>query len=169
MFYVLQEEETKQDQSYWTSYADLTTGLLLIFILLVVAMLARSQHYSRIRMKSEHAYKKEIKNLKLITEKRKEIMKQLEAELRKKKISYYKVPGTAIIRFPPEVRFRTGDYHLQPEGEKYLRKFIPSYIGIIMKKDFRDYVKAIIIEGHTDPRRDYLYNLRLSHEKRQPL
>ena len=72
---------------------------------------------------------------------------------------------TGAIRLPSEMLFAQDSNALSAEGKRYLDRFLPVYMNVLMSADFRPYIAEIIIEGHTDSRGSYIYNLGLSQTR----
>ena len=72
---------------------------------------------------------------------------------------------TGAIRLPSEMLFAQDSNALSGEGKRYLDRFLPVYMSVLLSDDFRPYSAEIIIEGHTDSRGSYIYNLGLSQNR----
>ena len=94
-----------------------------------------------------------------------QIVQQLSAALRKNGIDVSVDEQTGAIALPSQMLFTTNSAALSDGGRKYLRRFLPVYLDVLLSEDFRTYVAEIIIEGHTDSNGTYLHNLQLSQER----
>lgn len=94
-----------------------------------------------------------------------QIVQQLSAALRKNGIDVSVDEQTGAIALPSQMLFTTNSATLSDGGQKYLRRFLPVYLDVLLSEDFRAYVAEIIIEGHTDSNGTYLHNLQLSQER----
>ena len=58
----------------------------------------------------------------------------------------------AILVIVPDrlMNFETGKSTLRPEGEQFLRTYIPEFAGVLCSDQFRSSVESIVVEGHTD-------------------
>ena len=75
-------------------------------------------------------------------------------------------PKTGVIRIKESILFDFGKSDLKPIGIEFLNKFIPKYTKILLqKKEIREQIGQIIIEGHTDNIGSYTSNLLLSLER----
>ena len=73
---------------------------------------------------------------------------------------------TGVITLNSEILFESNNYELKVEGKEFLKNFIPKYISILVGNESnRQYLKQIIIEGHTDKQGSYIYNLNLSQKR----
>jgi len=75
-------------------------------------------------------------------------------------------PKTGAIRIKEAILFEFGKFELKEKGKEFLDKFIPRYVEILFaKKEIREQIGQVIIEGHTDNIGDYLYNMKLSMDR----
>lgn len=58
----------------------------------------------------------------------------------------------AILVIVPDrlMNFAVGKSNLQPEGEQFLKTYIPSFAQILCADEFRANIESIVVEGHTD-------------------
>ena len=94
-----------------------------------------------------------------------QIVQQLSSALRKSGIDVSVDEQTGAIALPSQMLFTTNSATLSDGGQKYLRRFLPVYLDVLLSDEFRSYVSEIIIEGHTDSNGTYLHNLQLSQER----
>lgn len=94
-----------------------------------------------------------------------QIVQQLSLALRKSGIDVSVDEQTGAIALPSQMLFTTNSATLSNGGQKYLRRFLPVYLDVLLSDEFRSYVAEIIIEGHTDSNGTYLHNLQLSQER----
>jgi len=70
------------------------------------------------------------------------------------------------IRFlNEEVLFDYNSVELKPEFQQILEDFFPRYLEILLDKQFRDKIAEVRIEGHTDSKGGYMFNVRLSQNR----
>jgi len=70
------------------------------------------------------------------------------------------------IRFlNEEVQFDYDKAEIKPEFTEILKNFFPRYLKILMKDEYKDKIAEVRIEGHTDPRGGYIYNVQLSQAR----
>lgn len=74
-------------------------------------------------------------------------------------------PATGDIILEGKVFFDSSRDTIREEGKDLLARFVPVYLGVLMRDEYADYVGEIIIEGHTDTAGSYLSNLRLSQNR----
>ena len=74
-------------------------------------------------------------------------------------------PATGDIILEGKVFFDSSRDTIRAEGQELLSRFVPVYLGVLLRPEYVDYVGEIIIEGHTDTAGSYLSNLRLSQNR----
>lgn len=147
-----QEEET----SYWISFSDLMASILIIFILLFVFSIVNYQQ-------SMSEAQQRIQEL---TSTRIKIITRLQEAFEKQDINIAIDTKTGAIKLDETILFDTDKSELKPEGKKFLKKFIPIYLKILLEdEEIKKEISQIIIEGHTDNQGGYTYNLRLSQSR----
>lgn len=151
---------------YILSYSDLMAALLLIFILLLTStLLLLQQELDQSRDKAKR-----------ITIIKYEIIEALRSAFREQGVDIQVDQSTGAIKLASDVLFDTGSSSLRPKGIETIDHLFPIYLSVLLAPQFKDDVKQIIIEGHTDPqpprvngRYDfqgaYLYNLALSLDR----
>ena len=94
-----------------------------------------------------------------------QIVQSLSSALRKSGIDVSVDEQTGAIALPSEMLFDDASNELSRAGRNYLDRFLPVYLNVLLSDDFKPYIAEIIIEGHTDSRGAYLYNLNLSQKR----
>lgn len=70
------------------------------------------------------------------------------------------------IRFlNEEVLFDYNSADIKRDFNEILDSFFPRYLDILLSDNFRDKIAEVRIEGHTDSRGEYMYNVRLSQNR----
>lgn len=167
-------------QSYWVSYSDLMAGLLIVFILIsIFTLLGFKDKEEKLQEKTISLEEKTIEvkqKEKELDETKKEIndllkikariINYLQEELHKNNIRVDIDKETGAIVIEDTLLFDTGQYNIKPEGRAFLKNFFPLYVKILLhRKDIRDHISEIIIEGHTDDVGTEIYNLELSQQR----
>ena len=173
-------------QDYWQSYSDMMAALLLMFILIMSATLYQSLNtYEQKNAELERqrtqilAQQDEIdrqKNALADTEEqldrlssmvgvKAEIIQALSKEFANSNLKVEIDDKTGDIILAAGVLFDVDRANVSKEGQKFLKKFIPMYISVLLGDQFKSYISEIIIEGHTDTDGGYMYNLNLSQER----
>ena len=159
------------NSSYWLTYSDLLSGLLLMFILLMMLALWNFQNANKDLIDEKDRYQQMIQENAEMKEKiertvgvRAELIQDLTLQLQKNNINAI-IAETGAIKVDETVLFEFGKSELKPEGRAFLKRFISVYLGVLSQDKYKDQVKEIIIEGHTDSVGDYLDNLDLSQAR----
>jgi outer membrane protein OmpA-like peptidoglycan-associated protein len=61
--------------------------------------------------------------------------------------------------------FGDNDYKLHPDAERYLAELVPAVLSAAESDLGKRWLKQVVIEGYTDTRGSYLYNLYLSLQR----
>lgn len=72
---------------------------------------------------------------------------------------------TGDIMLDSSLLFQSGGDVLLPAGQAQLMQLIPVYLSVLMRPEYEEYVAEIIVEGHTDSKGSYLFNLQLSQDR----
>ncbi len=96
---------------------------------------------------------------------RTQIIQELTRALNNANLSAKVDETTGDIMLESKVFFDSNASTIKDEGKELLERFLPVYLGVLMRSEYRDYVGEIIIEGHTDSDGSYLSNLRLSQNR----
>lgn len=142
------------EKPFWISFADLMTALMVLFLLAMsVALLAVTK-----RVTEEERRRAE----------RQAQIEQLLSEIER---ATQEFPGVIIdknrhvIDFGDRARFETASSRLNAEQARLLRVFVPNVLTIAGSDLGRAWLKRIVVEGFTDARGSYLYNLNLSLQR----
>ena len=96
-----------------------------------------------------------------------EIIQELSAALAVNQIGATVDPNTGDIVLESTVFFESNRSEIKPEGKALLDNFLPIYLDVLLKDEYRGYLGEIIVEGHTDSSGTWLKNLRLSQDRAQ--
>ena len=96
---------------------------------------------------------------------RSKIIQELSKALSEAKIGASVDPATGDIILEGKVFFDSSRDTIRSEGQDLLSRFVPVYLGVLMRPEYVDYVGEIIIEGHTDDQGSYMSNLKLSQNR----
>lgn len=137
------------------SYADLMSAMLMIFALLLTLVIL---DYRELLEQKEKEIE-EVVNVKT------EIIKALTEAFKESNMAIEIDQQTGAIRFPGSVLFESNSSEISAKGEVFLKEFIPAYLGILLQDRFKDEISTVMIEGHTDKKGDYMYNMALSQDR----
>lgn len=96
---------------------------------------------------------------------RSQIIKDLSAALSSASLRATVDSTTGDIRLESQVFFDTNSFDIKASGQELLNRFLPVYLSVLMRDEYKDYVGEIIIEGHTDTKGTYINNLELSQNR----
>jgi len=174
----------EEEVNYWPSYSDLMAGILIVFMLLFIYIFAGYQTDKQ-RREIEHATaqqelkkkdqelertKKELGETRQrvieLSSTKEKIIDLLREEFEKENLKVEIDDDTGAIKLKDSILFDTGKSIIKEEGKKFLQKFIPVYVRILLgNSEVQQQLAEIIIEGHTDDVGSYLYNLDLSQDR----
>ena len=96
---------------------------------------------------------------------RSQIIRELSSVLSKSNIAAQVDQNTGDIILESRVFFQTNSSEIREDGKSLLDQFVPIYLSVLLREEYKDYIGEIIIEGHTDTSGSYLSNLKLSQER----
>ena len=96
---------------------------------------------------------------------RSKIIQELSQALSAAKVGASVDAATGDIILEGKVFFDSSRDTIRAEGQDLLSRFVPVYLGVLMRPEYVDYVGEIIIEGHTDDQGSYMSNLKLSQNR----
>ncbi|GGK31621.1 membrane protein [Caldalkalibacillus thermarum] len=149
-------QQVEEDHSsFWMSYSDLMSALLLMFALFLMVSILNNQ----LAIEEKDRMIEEMIGVKT------RIIEELVSAFEDSDLEMEVDQQTGAIRFSGGVFFETNSSAISETGREYLEKFIPKYIDILLSPQFRENIAQIIVEGHTDTAGGYLYNLQLSQNR----
>lgn len=179
-----------EEVNYWQSYSDLMTALLLMFMLITLAISLKANSDYQKDIDKRVAYEAELEEQKKRLEEN-EIRRQEDERIMKeqeKKINdligikaqiiedlsqaFSDVDltvqidnNTGSITFASSVLFDYNSDQIKATGKQFLDEFLPIYVNSILNEKFKDYISEIIVEGYTDDKGEFIYNLELSQKR----
>jgi len=137
-----------EENPYWMSFSDIMSGLLVIFIL---ASLALILELTQTRVEVSDA----IRELAKAEQVRRDIVHEVEEELKKQNINVEISENESVIRIPDHLlSFESNRYRIPPSKhvEETVIKIAKVLHEVIVKNHRWKYLDTIFIEGHTDIR-----------------
>ncbi|MBL1213688.1 MAG: OmpA family protein [Ignavibacteriae bacterium] len=149
----------KKSSNYWISLSDIMTGLMIIFMFIAISYIIEVQK----KQEEKDQIVKDYVQTKV--ELYEELKKEFENDFREEKWNAV-LDRDLSIRFLNEtVLFDYDKADVKPEFQAILLDFFPRYLNIILKEKYRDKIAEIRIEGHTDSKGKYFYNVYLSQTR----
>lgn len=142
------------EKPFWISFSDLMSALMVLFLLVMsVALVAVTKRVSEAELA------------------RAQREKEIELLMRRVQESAHEFEGVHVyersINFGDRARFDFGSSRLRDDDQKLLRAFVPKILEIADGPLGRRWFKRIVVEGYTDHRGTYLFNLNLSLQRSQ--
>lgn len=164
--------QSEEKHDYWMSYSDLMAGLILILIL-YLSISANTYNESTIRknnvekqlLDQQRLLDQQQKKIEEIIGVRSKIIKKLIEQFSESELAIEVDQKTGAIRLESGVFFEVDQFRIKSNGKVFLKQFVPQYLDVLLDKELRDYIGEIIIEGHTDTKGRYEYNLDLSQKR----
>ena len=148
------------------SISDLMSGLMMVFMLISITYMLQVQNEQKKQdeMIQEYAIIKQDIYEALYKEFETDLPKW-NAEIDKKTLS--------VTFIEPDVLFDVGSSALTPKFQNILNDFLPRYLSILQRDEFKSSIEEIRIEGHTDPywrgaqtrKEEYMQNMDLSQQR----
>ena len=146
--------KTEGEKPFWISYADLMTGMMVLFLITMATMMVI------ITRKVRHVQAKEV----IRSQQIKHICQSIQKSLSTDPVVHVDCQDNRIS-FGEVGRFAHNDYHLPPQAGPALARLLPVVLHAADDPLGRRWRKQVIIEGYTDTDGSYLYNLHLSLER----
>lgn len=151
---------------YWVSAADIMSAMMIVFLFISVAFLAEIQDQQQVTNGLVQGYAETKGN----------INKALHQEF-DKDLSRWGATlddeNMSISFEDPDVLFAPGSAELSPRFQEILNDFLPRYIELLTRPEYRDSIQEVRIEGHTSSEwhgelgtdNSYFNNMDLSQQR----
>lgn len=162
----------------WLSISDMMAGLMMVFLFISVSLMYELQKddkkVSKIKEQLKQEFEKNLieftknKNVTIKTDDRGDTIisfKNHHNENTNIEEAEYKSSSKDNILFD------SGKSDVKNEFKNILKDFYPKYIEILISKEYKQYIKEIKIEGHTDSTYigengdGYIHNIQLSQQR----
>lgn len=140
------------------SIGDMMSALMFVFVLLLTALMLKSQET---RQKIQERSKEYIR---LKAELYIDLKKEFSADMDRWKMQIDS--AKMLVTFTDTTMlFDNGRYEIKPPFKNVLDSFFPKYIQLLSQEKYRDAIEEIRIEGHTDSSGTYEHNMKLSQDR----
>lgn len=139
---------------FWISYADLMTALAMLFLVVMsISMVAIASRPMVEKKERETAIQA--------------ILNRLEVRAKEKKLGLEIDHSTYTISFGDKASFAFNSFQLAATAQEALRASVPLLLELEPQEKGKNWLKRIHIEGYTDAKGSYLYNVNLSLNRAQ--
>ncbi len=148
-----------QKENYWISLSDMMTGLMVIFMFIAIS------YVSEIKAQQEDRNKilEEFKQVKIALYL--DLKKEFEDDFKEDKWNASLDEDLSIRFLNERVLFGYDSDVITQEFKSILDDFFSRYMAIVMRPIYKNKIAEIRIEGHSDSRGDYMYNVNLSQRR----
>lgn len=152
----------ESEENFWPTFTDLLSVIILVILLVLVSYIFVAQISTKKTQEIQQMINSQLDEIIGFREK---IARDLRQKFADSHLVVNLDEDTGAITFSGEVLFETNSDQIKPEFKQMLREFIPKYVEVLLDEEHRDNISQIIVEGHTDDRGSYLYNLDLSQRR----
>lgn len=144
------------EKSFWISFADLMTALMMLFLLVMtVALLSLTQSARSTQNKKQQRAEDVAQVMEQIARAAQQ-QGGIDVDLKRH-----------VIDFGDRARFETGSHRLGEDAARRLRAFVPAVLAAADSEPGRRWIRRVVVEGFADPRGSYLMNMNLSLQRGQ--
>ncbi|MDI3547218.1 MAG: hypothetical protein PWR10_870 [Halanaerobiales bacterium] len=152
----------ENEENFWPTFTDLLSVIILVILLVLVSYIFVAQISTRKTQEVQQMINTRIDEIIGFREK---IARDLSQKFADSRLAINLDEDTGAITFSGEVLFETDSAVIKPQFKRMLEEFIPKYVEVLLDGEYRDNISQIIVEGHTDDRGSYMYNLDLSQRR----
>jgi outer membrane protein OmpA-like peptidoglycan-associated protein len=146
--------KSEGERPFWISYADFMTAMMTTcLVAMAVAILAATQQLK----KKASAEEDRVESIR-------EVCQEIEGGLSNNSIIHINCQSNRID-FGVAGRFDYKEYRLRADGESALAVVVPLILKAAASSAGQRWLKQVVIEGYTDTKGSYLYNLYLSLQR----
>ena len=146
-------------ENYWISLSDMMTGLMVIFMFIAISYIVQIKNKQQERDQILEDFKNNKVSLYL------DLKAEFEEDFKETKWNAVLDEDLSIKFLNEQVLFEFDETEIKPEFEEILDDFFPRYLRILLSDKYIDKIAEVRIEGHTDSRGDYIYNVFLSQSR----
>ena len=100
-----------------------------------------------------------------ITEKKYDLLSELKTAFSSAGLSVNVDEISGEVTLDSAILFDFDKNEVSENGKEFLGKFAKAYSAVVLDEKYDGFVKAVLVEGHTDTNGEYDYNLKLSQER----
>ena len=104
-------------------------------------------------------------DIELLAEKKENFLNELISAIKNESISVKMDTVSGEMVLDASILFSVDSDEISSEGKSFLEKFIPAYASVVCKDEYKDFIKELTVEGHTDTQGSYEYNKELSENR----
>lgn len=93
------------------------------------------------------------------------LISDLKEEFKKSSLDVRIDEETGAISFASDILFGYNESDLTEEGREMLSQMLPIYCGILLEKNYREFLSQVVIDGFADTVGSYEFNLELSQRR----
>ena len=137
----------EEDQgSIYLAISDLMSGLLMVFVLLVLALMLSLQE-----------------RIEQVEQRRIVIIRDLQSRLEAEGIRADVNEETGDVSILDSILFDEGRADLKDQGREFIDRFVPVYSAVIFSKtEYEEEIVRVVVEGHTSSNGSFPANMTLS-------
>ena len=154
-----------REPDYWLSYSDLMAGLLMVFALMLMAAL----YQQGTRECELIVYEATADTIQRLLDTRQRVVANLRDRFGGVSVddgNRVAVDSVGTVHFAGSLLFGQASAEVSPEGRIELAAFARGYFPLLLEdEDFREQLKGVVVEGHTNDDGTYELNLALSHAR----
>lgn len=138
------------DESHWVSLSDMMTSLMMVFLFIAILFMYQMQ-----------------KQLTDFQDSKQAIYHELQTQFEPKFTEWdMELDKDLTIKFNnPDVLFDQYSSDITPLFSDILAEFVPKYLAIISKEEYKETIAEVRIEGHTALDDNYMYTISLSQDR----
>lgn len=139
------------ENPYWVSFSDIMAGLLVIFILSLVALMIQLHEQTTRKKELQERIEQALAALARIESERETILTEIKSDLRDAGIEVTVADNGSVLRIPDrQIAFKPGEFAVPADQGVTVAQLGNVLLEAIRSKDRNQNISTIFIEGHTD-------------------
>lgn len=170
-----------KEANFWVSYSDLATGLMIVFMVVMLLMVVRSKLQTAMQ---QDRVRDVVESIEIILNTKSKLAESINKALESEQVKADTVTAQVEIA-DQSLSFELDDDKLKPAGREFLRRVIPPYVCALWMQDLENCtdesgascgrldperprgVRRILVRGHGSMVGGYGYNQNLSSRRAQ--